>query len=85
MKREEHYCDICGTKITWQDADGDTNVQAIRVPEIHANVHIRTSYGSSGQRVGFSGLEFCGWECFDKSLSAFSQRLHHVTKEMVKL
>ena len=83
MKREEHYCDRCGTKMTSVDVDGD--VQGITVPEFHADVNMRTSYGSSGSRRQFSGREFCGWQCFSKALAAFSDSVEESVARLEKL
>lgn len=84
MKREVHYCDACNAEMTWIDADGDVNVQAITVPEITADVNIRTSCGSSGLMVAMFGKEFCGFECFHKSLIDFSGRLGSAVRNLEK-
>lgn len=85
MKREIHYCDICNAQMTWVDADGDVNVQAIPVPGVAADVNIRTTSGSSGLRVQLFGKEFCGWDCFNKSLTEFSEQLKAAVRNLEKL
>lgn len=82
MKREVHYCDACGTEMTWIDADDNSNVQGIVVPEFMADVTIRKDCGSSGRTVWLRGQEFCSWECFHLSLIAFSKELEVRTKDM---
>ena len=85
MKREVHYCDACGTEMTWIDSDNDANVQCITVPEIKASGCIRESYGASWFAVLFHGKEFCSWGCFHASLIAFSKELETKTKDMERL
>lgn len=82
MKREVHYCDACGTEMTWIDADDNSNVQGISIPEVKANVTIREICGSSGFAVWLRGQEFCSWGCFHASLMSFSKELEVKTKDM---
>lgn len=80
MKREEHYCDRCGTQMSRLDADGENNVYGLFLkgykPEAAVTSNIRlvvdknteTSCGSSSRRFEMSGTEFCGVECFTESV-----------------
>lgn len=67
MKREEHYCDVCGTKMTYLDADGDNCLNGIVLREkVAAHLDIRTTYGSTGSMQCLHGSEFCSFKCFSK-------------------
>lgn len=80
MKREEHYCDRCGTQMSKLDADCENNVYGLFLkgykPEAAATSSIRlivdtnteTSCGSSSRRFEMLGTEFCGVKCFTESM-----------------
>jgi hypothetical protein len=80
MKREEHYCDRCGTQMSRLDADGENNVYGLFLkgfrPEAAATSNIRliidtnteTPSGSSSRRFEMLGTEFCSVDCFSKSM-----------------
>lgn len=77
MKREEHYCDVCGAQLTYLDSEGDQCVSGIEVENddrystpnpIHLTLRERTSSGSSSKGVSMEGREFCSVDCFEKSI-----------------
>lgn len=80
MKREEHYCDRCGTQMSRLDADGDNNVYGLFLkgykPDAANTSSIRlivyknteTSCGSSSRRFEMLGTEFCSVDCFSESM-----------------
>lgn len=80
MKREEHYCDRCGTQMSRLDADGDNNVYglflkgykpgAIDTSNIRlvVDTNTETGCGSSSRRFEMLGTEFCSVDCFSESM-----------------
>jgi hypothetical protein len=82
MKREEHYCDQCGTQMTEQDCEGDTVCFGIKVlTQKPADAHttnaavvvdttLKHSCGSSSSRHNLHGTEFCSFQCFQESMLA---------------
>jgi hypothetical protein len=82
MKREEHYCDRCGTQMTEQDHEGDTNVVGLTVlgykPEAACATNISLvvdskfphSCGYSSARQQLKGSEFCGVKCFTEAMES---------------
>jgi len=92
MKREEHYCDICGKQMTYQDSSDDQNWQGVRVyghgdegkryahDELWASMSKPHSCGSSSKGEGQRGTEFCSFECFEKSITDWLDRCRSFLK-----
>ena len=71
MKREEHYCDICGKQITGVFSDGDqykTGIEIMHEQEVCVSMSIKRDYGTSSRSTHVTGKEFCSVECFEKSV-----------------
>ena len=76
MKREEHYCDHCFTKMSYIDADGETCVQGIITSqEVYADIQKKTDYGSSSSRVVLCEKEFCGIDCFTEAINRWVEKV----------
>jgi len=72
MKREEHYCDVCGSQMTYLDSDGDNCQQGIVVNgHTTADITTRTTSGSTSSRKALHGAEFCSYTCFEKQAVAW--------------
>lgn len=89
MKREEHYCDRCGTQMTSQDHDGDScygiQVLAQRPTEAHTieagvvvDISMKQQYGSSSSRKLLHGREFCSFTCFEASMLTLIEKVKEV-------
>jgi hypothetical protein len=67
MKREEVYCDVCEKKMSYQDSDGESEVQGITIDnQLVLSIDAKTGSGSSSRKVHGYGLHFCGPVCFNK-------------------
>ena len=68
MKREELYCDVCGNKMSYEDSDGDANVQGIRLAApLQVHITKRTACGHIGSSRGEFPIDFCSFDCFEKA------------------
>ena len=85
MKREEHYCDICGKQTTEQYADGDTVKVGIEIKNVsqeglQISMTKRHSCGSSEKSAFLHCSEYCSFYCFNNDI----QRVLSAVKEFMK-
>lgn len=69
MKREETYCDMCGTKMSGMDADGDTNIIGITMQNTTCfDICSKNSSGTTSSYVYQGGQHFCSNKCLQEMM-----------------
>ena len=83
MKREERYCDICGTRITGLHEDGDQYKEGIELnvdKAFGASLSLKTTCGMGSKSEWLRGIEFCSVTCFEKSVNDWMDRIKGLYK-----
>lgn len=83
MKREMHYCDVCGKEMSYIDSDGDSCLQGVVLEcPAKACIDIRNTGGSSSVLHSLEAGEFCSADCFKKRAYAW---VFHIEAETASL
>jgi len=86
MKREETYCDVCGTKMSYVNSDGETSTQGIFIlKDIWINVNIKTTSGESTTRIELGDIDCCSAQCAGKELCSLVDRMYTAAENMPPL
>lgn len=83
MRREEHYCDICGNQMTGLFADGDQYKVGVELnieKQLQASLTSKHSYGTSGKAEWLSGREYCSFTCFEKAVLEWLKKVSEFFK-----
>lgn len=83
MRQTHAYCDICGTQMDVQNADGDWDTIGIIVSDFTvADICTKHNSGVSSSRHSTIGMEFCSYKCLHKVMQIWLKDVEIASKAL---